>query len=232
MPSASVRITDLYLEENGLMSGRITLPENLKPESGQYLLASSADAYEPAPLALFASGAWLEDRLPVAPPLPPAWAVGSELSVRGPLGKGFQMPGSARRVALAAPAGPAHSLLPLLNLAVARGADVVLYTDEPIPQNLALAVEVSPLNQLAQAPTWADYLALELPADRLPQVDSLLGLDQIPGGRCPCLAEVLVRTPMPCGGVAECGVCGVHSGGGWRLACKDGPVFALNSLQG
>ena len=43
-------------------------------------------------------------------------------------------------------------------------------------------------------------------------------------------AQVLVRTPLPCGGIAACGVCAVHLTGSsrdYRLACKDGPVFQL-----
>ena len=35
---------------------------------------------------------------------------------------------------------------------------------------------------------------------------------------------------MPCGGAAECGICAVPFGRGWKLACKDGPVFELNPL--
>jgi hypothetical protein len=31
--------------------------------------------------------------------------------------------------------------------------------------------------------------------------------------------------------MADCGVCGVKGRRGWRLACKDGPVFDLNDLE-
>jgi NAD(P)H-flavin reductase len=40
----------------------------------------------------------------------------------------------------------------------------------------------------------------------------------------------LVVAPMPCGGLAECGVCAVTTRRGWKLACKDGPVFDLGEL--
>jgi hypothetical protein len=43
-------------------------------------------------------------------------------------------------------------------------------------------------------------------------------------------AQALVITPMPCGGIAECGVCAVTARRGWKLACKDGPVFDLTEL--
>jgi len=43
-------------------------------------------------------------------------------------------------------------------------------------------------------------------------------------------AQVLVVTPMPCGGLAECGVCAFTTRRGWKMACKDGPVFDLSEL--
>ena len=43
-------------------------------------------------------------------------------------------------------------------------------------------------------------------------------------------AQVLVLVPMPCGGMGECGVCAVKIQRGWKLACKDGPVFDLEDL--
>jgi len=38
--------------------------------------------------------------------------------------------------------------------------------------------------------------------------------------------------PMPCGGLGDCGLCAVDLKRGWKLACKDGPVFDLNELEG
>jgi NAD(P)H-flavin reductase len=46
-----------------------------------------------------------------------------------------------------------------------------------------------------------------------------------------CRAEALVLTAMPCGGMAECGVCAVKTAAGWQSACKDGPVFDFASLE-
>ena len=43
-------------------------------------------------------------------------------------------------------------------------------------------------------------------------------------------AQVLLHTPVPCGGVAECGVCAVTLRSGWALACREGPVFALSEV--
>jgi hypothetical protein len=43
-------------------------------------------------------------------------------------------------------------------------------------------------------------------------------------------AQVLIRTSMPCGGIAECGVCAVPLKSKWKMACKDGPVFEWQAL--
>jgi len=43
-------------------------------------------------------------------------------------------------------------------------------------------------------------------------------------------AQVLIRTAVPCGGIADCSVCGVSLKSGWQLACKDGPVFDLREI--
>ncbi|MBI3152940.1 MAG: hypothetical protein HYZ21_12455, partial [Chloroflexi bacterium] len=43
-------------------------------------------------------------------------------------------------------------------------------------------------------------------------------------------AQVLIRTQMPCGALAECGICAVMVGQQWKMACKDGPVFDWKEL--
>ncbi len=213
----------------GMVGARLSIPPNLRPDVGQYLLASlPEDEAEPLPVALFPSG-WSGEDLLVAPPLPAGWSAGMEVWLRGPLGQGFSLPATARRVALAGLDSCVYRLLPLVSQALAQAADVALYCDSPAPLDLPLAVEVLPLSQVPGALIWADYLALDLPFGRLPQLNGLLGLEH--GQRCPCVAEALIYTPMPCGGLADCWVCAVRTSSGWRLACKDGPVFGLNILE-
>lgn len=64
---------------------------------------------------------------------------------------------------------------------------------------------------------------------------SLLGLGKMlrPDAPHPTLpeAQILVRVPMPCGALAECGVCAVRLRDGVALACDDGPVFDLRLLD-
>lgn len=43
-------------------------------------------------------------------------------------------------------------------------------------------------------------------------------------------AQVLVRAPMPCGALAECGVCALTLRHKWKMICKDGPVFDIEEL--
>ena len=43
-------------------------------------------------------------------------------------------------------------------------------------------------------------------------------------------AQALVLGPMPCGGLADCGVCAVTTRSDWKLACKEGPVFDLEEI--
>jgi dihydroorotate dehydrogenase electron transfer subunit len=226
MPNMSAEITEIRMEAGEKLSGRISLSQAVRIEPGQYLLARAIQALDSLPHPLFVSDG-AEREWVLAAPIP-SWPVGTLLSVRGPLGRGFHLSPGARKAALAALDGCPQRLLPLVQRTLAQGGDVALYCSSDLPHNLPLAVEVLPLNQLSTAPHWADYLALDVPLEMLPELPARLGLAD--GRRCPCPAEVLVIAPMPCGGMAECGVCAVHTHQGWRLACKDGPVFELDII--
>ena len=119
-------------------------------------------------------------------------------------------------------------LLPVIHQALALEASIALFTDQAIP-SLPLALEISPLSALPEALTWADFLALDLPLESVPDLRQTLGLAP-EAQRLPCLAQALVYSAMPCAGLAECGACATPSRRGWKLACKDGPVFALEDL--
>ena len=170
----------------------------------------------------------------LAPPLPTGWFPGLELNLRGPLGRGFSLPPAARSVALAAFDGQSARLLALLAPALAQKAGVVLLADLP-PEGLPAALEIMPLAALPETAPWADYLALDLLRESLPELRDLLNLG--PGGayahgknsRPGGVVQALVETPLPCGGIADCGVCAVRPGNSsaFKLACKDGPVFDL-----
>jgi hypothetical protein len=198
------------------------------PAPGQYLLAhtpTQPDAPLAVPLfpAAFSARGFL-----AAPPLPAEWTPGTLLSLAGPLGRGFRLEAHPRRLALAAFGESLARLLPLAARALESGAAVTVFTGSPLP-DLPLSVEASPLASLPEALAWADCLALDLPAEDLPHLRQALGLGAHQG--LPCPAEALVQIPMPCAGAGECGACAVPARRGWKLACQEGPVFALEDLE-
>jgi hypothetical protein len=247
MDRASAELVEIYLE-NGRTGGRLLCAPNLIPSPGQYLLTHEPDslarpgrADTPLAAPVFSAGAFPGGFL-VAPPIPPDWRPGLILSLRGPLGRGFSLPASARCVALAALGETAARLNPLLAAALGQGASVVLVSDLELP-GLPPEVEVRSMAALAEVAKWADFLALDLPRESLPGLREKLGSGSqaevrfgahpvqaaSPSGR-DGLREALVVTPMPCGGMAECGVCAVTARRGWKMACKDGPVFDLDEI--
>lgn len=227
MVEAVVALLELRLEGEELVGGRIIPPPRFAIKPGQYLLAHCCRLAETLPTPLFPSNINNEEIL-LAPPLPTAWLPGAELTLRGPLGKGFHLPAAARRVALASLDSHPFRLMPLLAPALAAGLEIALFTTL-VPPGLPPEVEVLALNSLPDAPIWADYLALDVPWAALPQLHSRLGLAF--GQPLSCQAEVLVVAPMPCGGLADCGVCALKTRQGWKFTCKDGPVFDLKDLD-
>ena len=216
------RILERFLDGRRA-AARIACPRTLIPAPGQYLLAHDPASRDPLAVPVFPAGTCPEGFL-AASPLPPGWNPGLALSLRGPLGRGFALPASARRVALAAlDASPAY-LLGLIPLAYAQGAALSLVCDDP-PDGLPADVEIRPLAALAEVSDWADYLALAAPRASLPGRRERPGWPRPP--QVPREAQALVVTPMPCGGLADCGVCSVEVKRGMELACKDGPVFNL-----
>ncbi|HZW05168.1 MAG TPA: hypothetical protein VFF68_14645, partial [Anaerolineaceae bacterium] len=184
------------------------------------------------PVPLFAGGfdpPGMRPALQLAPPLPAGWSVGVDVQVRGPFGQGFRLSDRARSVALAAWETDLYRLLPLIGQSLDQGAAVAVYSDQP-PTQLPPSVEVLPLAVLPEAVSWADFIAIDLPIERLDGWRTLFGLPT--GGRCPCEGEVLVRTAMPCAGRGLCGVCSLRTRSGWKYVCRDGPVFDLNDLEG
>ncbi|MBN2146961.1 MAG: hypothetical protein JW726_06215 [Anaerolineales bacterium] len=212
----------------GAVQAYVACPAGMAPAAGQAVLAhdpsddSASLAETLFPAEICADGFW------AAPPIPSTWAPGTALALRGPLGRGFLLPGNLRRLALAALGDTPARLLPLVAQATQSGAEVALFCDALLPRLLA-AVEIHPLTSLPEALPWADLLALDLPLERLPALRALLGLQH--GEGLPCQAQALVWTPMPCAGLARCGACAVPTRRGWKLACEDGPVFSLHELD-
>lgn len=228
MRACAARVVELLAGDAAGWAARLACPASAIPSAGRYSLAWSLDD-ETAPLAtpLFLSQAG-EGGFIAAPPIPAHWEPGMQVALRGPLGNGFSMPSPTRRLALAALGETTARLHPLMRTILQEGGAVALFTDQAV-NNLPAAVEINPLDTLAEALSWADFLALDLPVERLSALAGWLRLDGQPHV-LPCPAQALVITPMPCAGLAECGACAVLARHRWKLTCQDGPVFPLLDL--
>lgn len=224
MHNGQGEIIEVYLDP--LKAAQIAGPPNVIPMPGQYLLAFVEGSDSPLAAPLFISG-FSSAGFIVAPPLPESWKPGSRLNLRGPLGHGFAIPALARHVALSAYRSPPARLLPLLEVAFKQSASVVLISDNP-PDSLPLQVEVQPLAAIAEVCDWADYFAIDIDRQVLGDIPDLLQLK--PQTKYQPITQVLVRAPMPCGGLAKCGVCTVEGQHQSHLVCETGPVFDLKDL--
>ena len=219
MHTGQGQVVELVLED-GVRLVHIACPLNLIPAPGQFLLASDGSD-SPLPVPVFYTDSTAVGFI-AAPLTDNTWSPGQELRLRGPLGREFELPLSARRVALIAFDNPPVRLRGLIQPALTQDAAVVLLCDMA-SERLPDEVEVQPLSALADVIRWADYMGLDAArenryelAERIGQANPALAVRE---------AQVLVRTPIPCGGVADCGVCAVSLKSGWTMACKDGPVF-------
>lgn len=219
MPTGKGKVLELILAD-GCRHVRVACPPGLVPSPGQYLLAGDGSG-APLPVPLFHTDSAPQGFIAAAS-VPEAWRPGMDLHLRGPLGRGFALPPAARRVGLVAFDDSPARLRGLIGRALKQEAAVVLVSGST-PDDLPDDVEIQPLAALPEIVVWADYLAFEVGRENLPQLRERLGKrNQLPAGSG---AQVLIRTPVPCGGLADCGVCAVQLRSDWKLACKDGPVF-------
>lgn len=242
------KIIVIQMENGGSRAANIACPPKMVPAPGKYILARNPAGSDsvvgwllfpggiPSPRPSSRQSALQTDSFSsfTAGPIPSTWRPGDSLNLRGPLGHGFRLPKNARRLALVALGDTASRLLTLIPPALESGADIALFCEAPLhPRThapLPSIVEIHSLSDLPEIKSWPDFLALDLPLDALPTLRQTLGLG--PHERLPCPAQALIWTPMPCGALADCGVCAIPARrGGYKLACKDGPVFDLNDLE-
>jgi hypothetical protein len=221
MHTGTGQVEELLLED-GYRYVRVSCPPNLIPAPGQYVLASDgSDA--PLPVPLFYTDSAPQGFVAQVPATA-AWRPGLMLYLRGSLGRGFSLPLLARRVGLVAFGESPARLRGLIRPALKQDADVVLVSSFA-PESFPDDVEVQPLSALRDIFEWADYAAFDVARENLPSLrEELRRQDRR------MEAQVLIRTAIPCGGVAECGVCAVHFRHDWKLACRDGPVFDWREL--
>jgi NAD(P)H-flavin reductase len=225
MNTGTGQVLELILEDDHRYV-RVACPGNMIPTPGQYLLASDGSG-SPLPVPLFYTDSSPQGFMAAAPPNA-TWSPGLVLHLRGPLGRGFSLPLAARRVGLVAYESATARLRGLIRLALKQSAAVVLVSDTT-PADLPDDVEVQPLSAVNDILEWADYVALDVARQNLQELRDRLGKrNRLSAGLG---AQVLIRTAIPCGGIAECGVCAVTLGSEWKLACKDGPVFDWRELD-
>lgn len=211
-------ILEFHLEPDGRRAPWILCESDRIPGPGEYVLAhapSDPDALLAEPVFLQQKGSEGFLAAPLQGALPQAWTLGAKLILRGPLGKGFNPPGTIRNLALIALGDTVARLLPLLSGA----SNAALFTDLP-SRELPTHVEIQPLEALPEAFGWADFIAADIPLNALDRLPEMLTGRFLRG-------QVLVTTPMPCAGLGDCGVCAARIEKKYRLLCKDGPVLDL-----
>jgi NAD(P)H-flavin reductase len=219
MKIGQAKIAEVFLDG----SVRIECSSDLIPAVGQYVLAHKNASSAPLPVSLF----YLEllpNGFRFAPPTPFDWKPGDLINVRGPIGSGFHVPDSAKRIALIAFDKSIARLYGLMSLSLKQNREVVLVCNSA-PQDLPEAVEVQPLQAFQDVLQWAEYAAFDIQRENINQLKEMLKeQDQLPRK---LEAQILIHTSMPCGGIAECGVCALTLNHEWKMICKEGPVFRL-----
>ena len=206
---------------------RIICPPELIPAPGQYILAHASGSDSPLAVPVFFSDS-APNGFRSAPMINSPWNPGAHLNLRGPLGRGFSIPLFTRKVALIAFDDSPARLRGLISMALKLDAEVVLVSDSAL-DDIPEVVEVQPLQALMEIFQWADYAAFDGGRESLNRLGERFGKGVPTKG--PREAQVLVRAPMPCGALAECGVCALTIRHEWKMICKDGPVFDLRDLK-
>ncbi len=224
------QLHEIYLDSGAW----ITCPPELIPAPGQYLLAHAPASDSPLAVPVFFSDS-APNGFRCAPLLKSAWLPGTRLNLRGPIGHGFVTPPAARKVAMIAFDDAPVRLHGLIAVALKQNAEVVLVCDSAV-KDLPEVVEIQPLQALREIIQWADYAAMDVRRENLHQLMEMLGKQEHVRARSEAAAlslskgQVLVRAPMPCGALAECGVCALTLRHKWKMICKDGPVFDIEEL--
>lgn len=245
-PSKRVNISQMKIGEGQLheiyldSGARIICPPELIPAPGQYLLAHASGSDSPLAVPVFFSDS-APNGFRCAPLLESAWLPGTRLNLRGPIGHGFLIPPAACKVALISFDDVPVRLYGLIAVALKQNAEVVMVCNS-VGMDFPEVVEVQPLQALREIVQWADYAAMDVRRENLHQLMEMLGKQEHVRARSEAAAltvrpsltvskgQILVRAPMPCGALAECGVCALTLRHKWKMICKDGPVFDIKEL--
>jgi hypothetical protein len=228
MKTGQAKINQIFLDN----SAEIDCSPDLIPAAGQYILAHKPASDSPLAVPLFpasTSPSTGSGQRPsgfrCAPPIPADWKPSDILNIRGVLGHGFSIPISAKKIALIACEESFSRLQALIPIALKQNAEIVLLSDNK-EIDLPEIIEIQPMQSLTEILTWADYVAIDIARQNLNQLKEKLGKQNQAQNKYE--AQILIHTAMPCGSVAECGVCALSLSHAWKMICKDGPVFNLD----
>lgn len=192
--------------------------------AGQFLLAKRETDFLPVPLfpsgprgIFFTGGSACRTD----------WQPGDLFFIRYPLGKGFSLPDTCRRLLILSATDSPLRLLPVSQRILDMGGEVALCSSN-VPIEIPSEIELLTLDQVADAVVWADAIIGDVSLDRLSDWEKLVSGDL---ARARIITQLLVDTPILCTGQAECGICSVKTRRGWKHACSDGPVFDLKDLE-
>jgi dihydroorotate dehydrogenase electron transfer subunit len=184
---------------------------------------------------------------------------GTQCSLIGPLGRGYEVPDKAGHVLLVADVRHLPVLLPLTHRrsgsSEKRGISIALLLSAAAPEDLypihllppSLEVQIatgdgsvghagSVLDLLPDMVGWADCICIATDPRMYPQMADVVREAIAHAGLMPSsaagrrrFAQALVVPTMPCG-VGACQGCAVSTHRAPKLACTDGPVFDLLTL--
>jgi len=167
---------------------------------------------------------------------------GDCIDLFGPLGNGFDIDPSSKKLLLVAGGIGIAPLVALGERAVATGKSVMLligdttvdriYPDHLLPTGVETVI-ITEDGSAGVKGMATDLLPRYVPeADQvfacgpLPMYRKMAGMGDVPGGKP---VQVILETVLGCG-VGACLGCTVATVHGPRLVCKDGPVFELRDI--
>ena len=151
---------------------------------------------------------------------------GEYLSMLGPVGRIAPLLPYATNVLLVGDSQP-QILFPLAAQALERSSEVTLLLTEPYPvEALDPQIEVRSgvlPQMLDDFSGWAHQIFIQ-------SHDALPTPLHHNARHCADEAYALISTAMPCG-TGACHACAIQCRRGWRLGCRDGPIFKLADLE-
>jgi NAD(P)H-flavin reductase len=215
----------------GQLAADITCAGNMIIVPGQYLSITTPDQITAIPNICFPIH--INDEILQVSPIPNEWHPSQKVEVRGPFGHGFSIPQISKKVCLVSWDQHPNRLMDMLKKTIREQREIILVWDafQQTEDSLSIPedVEIMGLQNLDDAIRWADFIGMDSPINLLSEVARHKSILQ--SGVLTCPIQILVSTSMPCLGIADCGICSIPVKKGYKLTCKDGPVFDFGELD-